>query len=228
LSRSPRGPALVLLVGYALSACGGGPSANPHTLLQQARTTLDAAPALHFALSSAHTPSGGTVLVGGAGDVVRPDRFRGTLRVSLGGATVSVGVISVAGTVYLKAPLTPTYVRADPRKYGVSDPGKLLDPQSGLSRLLSEATEVRSAGRDRYAGEGLDEVTISLPGSVVQQVLTSADPSQPVTGRLGISPSSHELRVAVLTGPFLARGVMTTFTVVLDHYGEHVTISAPH
>jgi hypothetical protein len=58
-------------------------------------------------------------------------------------------------------------------------------------------------------------------------VLTSADPDKPVTGKLGVTGPNHELRRAVLTGPFLAANVQTTFTIVLDHYGERANIRAP-
>jgi hypothetical protein len=61
----------------------------------------------------------------------------------------------------------------------------------------------------------------------VKEALTSADPAKPVTGKLGITQDKHELRRAVLTGPFLSKDVQTTFTIVLDHYGEHAAISAP-
>jgi lipoprotein LprG len=126
--------------------------------------------------------------------------------------------------VLLRLPLTATYTAADPHSYGFSDPGKLLDPNTGISQLLTDATAIRSAGRDRYHGEVLYEVAVTLPGIAVKRVLTSADPSKPVTGKLGIDGKSHQLRRAVLSGPFLKRDVTTTFTIVLDHYGEHPTI----
>jgi lipoprotein LprG len=36
-----------------------------------------------------------------------------------------------------------------------------------------------------------------------------------------------QLRRAVLKGPFFAKGKDSTFTLVLDRYGEQVSISAP-
>jgi lipoprotein LprG len=222
--RSARHLVASLAAVIALAACSGGSTPNPDTLLAQAKTTLDATPGLHFALSSTGAPDSGTVLAGGTGDVARPSSFKGTLQVRRSGLLLSVDVISVDGQVLLRLPLTSSYVAADPHKYGFSDPGKLLDTDTGISKLLADATSVRSAGRDRYHGEVLDEVAITLPGTAVQQVLTSADPAKPVTGKLGINPKSHQLRRAVLSGPFLKRDVTTTFTIVLDQYGEHPTI----
>ncbi|MDX6285279.1 MAG: lipoprotein LprG [Frankiales bacterium] len=218
---------LVLAGAIALTGCGGGKKTDPQELIAQAKATLDTTAGLHFELTSSGTPKSGTVIVGGTGDVARPDGFKGSITVSRSGLQFSIEVVSVGGSVYIKPPLVSAYTKADPKQYGFSDPGKLLNPTTGISRLLAELTSVKSAGQDRFAGEVLDEVDVNLPGSAVEQVLTSADPSKPVVGKLGIAGKKGELRRAVLTGPFLDKNVQTTFTIVLDHYGTHPTISAP-
>jgi lipoprotein LprG len=195
--------------------------------VSQAKGALDATSGLHFTLSSQGTPSKGTVLVGGTGEVARPNGFKGTLKVQQSGFLVSVDVISLNGRVLLRPPLSTKYAETDPHEYGFSDPGKLLDPQSGISRLLAELTSVKSAGHDRFNGEKLTEVDVTVPGTAVADVLTSADKTQPVHGKLGITESTHVLRRAVLTGPFIDKAVQTTFTIVLDDYGAHPTISVP-
>jgi lipoprotein LprG len=42
-----------------------------------------------------------------------------------------------------------------------------------------------------------------------------------------VVPESNELRRAVLTGPFFAPDTDSTYTLVLDRYGQQVDISAP-
>jgi lipoprotein LprG len=212
-----------LLVGCS----GGSSSTSPQTLLDQATSKLNATSGVRFALSSSNIPKTGLVLVGGNGEVARPNAFRGKLQVQRSGLLLSIDVVSVAGTVYIRLPLTSKYAKTDPHQYGFSDPGKLIDPTTGINRLLTQATDVRAGGRDRFNGEKLTEVKVTLPGETVADVLASADKTKPVQGTLGINPSSHELRRAVLTGPFLDKNVMTTFTIVLDHYGEHPSISVP-
>jgi lipoprotein LprG len=220
-------PVAILLALTVAVGCGGGKSSNPQDLIATAKTTLDSTAGVHFDLTSTGAPQSGTVLVGGSGDVARPDGFTGTLKVSRSGLQFTIEVVSVGGTVYIKPPLVPVFAKADPKAYGFSDPGKLLDPSTGISQLLAELTSMKSAGQDRFHSEVLDEVAVTLPGSAVEQVLTSADPAKPVTGKLGIARKTGELRRAVLTGPFLDKNVQTTFTIVLDHYGQHPTISAP-
>jgi hypothetical protein len=219
--------ACLFAVAVVASCSGGSSEVKPETLVNEAKTTLDATPGLHFTLSSENTPSHGTVLSGGEGDVARPSSFKGTLHVQRSGLQLSVDVVSINGKVLLRLPLTNKFVSADPHEYGFSDPGKLLDPDTGITDLLAQATDVKSAGRDRFNGEKLEEVAVTLPGSAVAQVLTTADKSQPVHGTLGINPKNHQLRRAVLTGPFLDKNTQTTFTIVLDDYGAHPTIRDP-
>lgn len=218
------------VAGTVVASCSSGSSTtvSARQLVRQAKVTLDATPGLHFSLTSDHTPSSGTVLVGGSGDVAKPSSFQGKLQVRTAGLQLSVNVISVDGEVWIKPPLTLSYTKTDPHKYGISDPGKLLDPQQGISSLLTQFSSIDAkTTRDRFRGEKLVEVSVVLPGTAVAQVLTSADKTQPVHGTLGINPTSHELRRAVLTGPFLDKNTQTTFTIVLDHYGEQPTIRAP-
>jgi lipoprotein LprG len=235
-ARLPRGGArsgfanlivAIAAAGFMAAGCSGGSTPPAHSLLESAKQSLNATRGVHFTLTSANVPHSGTVLVGGSGDAIRPALFKGTLRVAQSGLQLSVGVISAGGKVYLKPPLVPGYTQADPHRYGFSDPGLLLNPRTGLASLVDAVTSAKSAGKDRFNGATLDEVAVTIPGTAVAHVLTSKDPSKPVTGRLGIDPSTHELRRAVLTGPFLAPDMATTFTVVLDHYGETVNISAP-
>ena len=55
---------------------------------------------MHFTLSSDDSPKGATALVGGRGDIARPDRFSGSLDVLVAGQKLRVKVVSVARTVY--------------------------------------------------------------------------------------------------------------------------------
>ena len=61
----------------------------------------------------------------------------------------------------------------------------------------------------------------------VKDLLTSADPSQDVKGRIGVVASSHQVRRVVLTGPFFAKGEDATFTLLLSKYGETVSVTPP-
>jgi lipoprotein LprG len=219
---------LALLAGPALSACGGGePEESAPDLLARAKQTLDDASSAHFVLDSEGAPQTGTLLVGGEGDIARPASFEGTLQVLAMGSTLGLEVVSVDGTVFAQLPFTSGFSVVDPAQFGFGDPGALLDPETGISQLLTATDSVELGEERRVDGEVVREVTAELPGDLVEQILTSEDPSQPVQARFSIASDSGELRRAELTGPFFTTGDDATFTLQLSDFGADVEITAP-
>ena len=217
-----------LLALAVLSGCGGGePEESADELLDRARTTLDDTQSVHFTLTSEGAPATGTHLVGGEGDIARPSSFEGTLKVLAFGATADLEVISVDGTVYAQLPFTSGFSVVDPAQFGFGDPGALLDPETGISQLLAEAENAELGEESRVDGEVVREVTADLPGELVEQILTSEDPTTPVDARFSIASDSGELRRAVLTGPFFSADDEATFTLELSDFGADVEITAP-
>ena len=229
--RSGHVAAVVLLAGLAACSSGGedasSPAEDPRAMLAQAKTALDEATSVHVTVTSTMVPAGATGLVGGEGTAARPAAFSGELEVSVGGGTVTVGVISVDGTVYAKTPFGPDYAPTDPAQFGLSDPADLLDPDTGVSSLLPAATGAELGAKSRVDGEVVREVSAQIPGDAVNAVLSTADPSSPVEAVFRVVSRTGELRGAELTGPFFAAGRDSTYTIVLDGYGEPVDITAP-
>jgi lipoprotein LprG len=220
--------ALAAAVVLAAGGCGGSSGdSGADELLQRAKTVLDDTSGVHVELTSKNLPDGGTALERAEGDVARPPAFKGTLRVRLSAITGDVDVVSVDGNVYLKLPFTSHFEKTDPKRFGLSDPALLLAAKGGVSDLLV-ADEDAEVDKDvRLDGELLRRVTARLPGDLVDDVLASQDPSAAVDATFDIDPDSGELRRAVLVGPFFAKDVRTTFTLVLDKYGQRVDIRAP-
>jgi hypothetical protein len=219
--------ALALLAGPALAACSGGSDESAPDLLARAKKTLDSASSAHFVLDSENAPTTGTALVGGEGDIARPASFEGTLKVVAAGATVDLKVVSVGGTVYAQLPFTSGFSVVDPAQFGFGDPGALLDPETGISQLLDKADSATLGDEKRVGGEVVREVTTQLPGELVEQILTSKDPSAPVDARFSIATESGELRRAQLTGPFFSADDDATFILELSDFGADVEITAP-
>jgi hypothetical protein len=224
--------ALALLVVPALTACGGGSedAGDPEAatdLLAQAKETLDGTDSLHFVLSSENAPDTGTELVGGEGDIARPESFQGTLKVLAMGSTLDLAVVSVDGTVYAQLPFATGYSVVDPAQFGFGDPGALIDPETGISQLLGSAESAELWEERRVDGEVVREVTAELPGELVEQILTSEDPTRAVQTRFSIAVESGELLRAELTGPFFTATDDATYTLELSDYGADVEITAP-
>ena len=226
-----RGACRLLATGVllaALTACGSTTTADPGQLLRDAKKSIDSAPSVHFTLTSANVTGAGPLITGGQGDAHRPSSFAGSLTVLASGFTVTVDVVSVGGVFYARTPLgSGGFDKTDPATYGFGDPGQLLDPNHGLSSLLSSCTGPANTDGDRLNGEQLDEVSCSIAGTLVAALLTSSDSTQAVKATIGVDSSTHELRRVVLVGPFFDRTHPSTFTDVLDKYGENVSITPP-
>ena len=219
--------ALALLLAPVLVACSSEPEESAADLLERARTTLDETRTAHFVLDSDGAPSTGTTLVGGEGDIARPASFSGTLSVTALGGAIDVDVVSVDGTVYAQLPFAQGFSVVDPAQFGVGDPGALLDPDTGISQLLTGAQDAQLGEEKRVDGEVVREVTASIPGDLVEQVLTSQDPAQEVRARMSIATGSGQLRRVELTGPFFTADQDGTYTLALSDFGADVEITAP-
>ncbi len=222
--------ALVAVLVAVVSACGSSASLSStqaKNLLDQGKTTIDNSQAFHFTLTTAGVPQGsGTTIVGGSGDLARPDKLLGSFMVSVGGLQAAVKVAAGAGRFYAQLPFQRTYTATDPSSFGVANPAQLISPSGGLSSILSNTTETVSGGQTRVNGELLDVVSGSVPGTDIT-VLPDKDPSRPVAVKALINPSNHQVRQIVLTGPIETTAPSASFTVTLTNYGEHVNLAIP-
>jgi LppX_LprAFG lipoprotein len=226
-------PALAAVAALAVSACSSGEDAEPAAAtdpaerLTAAADLLDQTSGVSFALDGDDLPDFGTVILGAAGVAAPPASFDGEIRVLTGGLSASVEVISIDGELWAKLPLTTDFARVEAAALGFSDPGALLDPDRGVGRLLRSADNPEEGERIRVGAAVFDQITATLPGELVGQVLTIADPDAEVDAAFALDPETGHLRQAVLTGPFVENGDGQTYTVRLDDYDQDVDISAP-
>ncbi len=220
--------AVAATVSLVIAGCGGhtaAPKANAETLLQQAKATIDAAQSVHFLLTTQGISGGSTTITGGEGDLARPDQLQGTFTVSIHGLAANVKVVSKGGVFAAQLPFQNKYTRTNPSSFGLTDPAQLLNPDHGLSNLLTAGTNAKVTGQERVKGELLYEVTSTVPGSAIP-VLPDANASQPVTMVTAINASSYQVRQLALTGPFTSSSD-STYAVTLTNYNEPVIITLP-
>jgi lipoprotein LprG len=222
--------ALVAALAVMASGCGssgGVSSAQARNLLSEGKATIDDSPAFHFKLTTAGLPQGsGTTIVGGEGDLARPDKLVGSFTISVSGLQAAVKVAAGGGTFYAQLPFQKTYTPTDPSSFGVANPARLISPDGGLSSILSQTNQTTYGGQTRINGEVLDIVSGSVPGTDIT-VLPDKDPSRPVGVKAFINPSNHQVRQVILTGPIETTAPTASFTVTLTNYGEHVAFAIP-
>lgn len=226
LRKGPRrATAAVVLLAATIAGCSSKSSAanDPATTVKQAKAALDAAATVRVQLTSKGAPA---TLRSAKGEIKRPDGFVGTLGASLSGLLVSVPAVSQGGKFFAKLPLSPSYTALDPSKLGFNDPAKLLDPATGLSTLLTDATDLKSGSSVRVGGEVADTITGQLAATQVTPLLPLHS-TAPVQATFEIIAKSRQPRQIVLTGNFASATESTTYTLTLDDYGAAVTITLP-
>ncbi len=227
-------PAALVAATLALTACsddgdGGGstPESDPQAQLETAADLLNEASSVTFELEGDDLPDEGTVVVGGEGVAVPPSSFEGEIRIRAGALPATIKIVSVDGKLWAQLPLTSGFDEVNAEELGFGDPGLLIDPDHGVSQLLTSGTEITAGEQVRVDGDVYDQVESVLPGELVGEVLTIADPSAEVQAVWALDSETGQLRQATLTGPFYESGDEQTYTVRLDKYDEPAEISAP-
>jgi lipoprotein LprG len=225
--------ALAIACATGLAACSGddstgGTSAEqtPAQRLAAAKAVVDKAPSVHLTLTSADVPSGASGVVSADGWGKHPPAFKGTFKVSLKGVQADAEVVSLDGETYAKLPLVPGMNKIDPASLGLPDPATLFATDAGLTSLLTKTTNPAAGDQVRSGSDVLSTITGKVPGKDVTTLFGVGDANGTFDATYGLT-DDQQLRQVVLKGPFFGAGSISTYTLVLDRYGEAITIEKP-
>ena len=222
---------LIGLLGASVTACSDdepvseGKSADE--VMELAKTTFDETSGLAISITTDDLPDGVTGIASAEGVATHAPAFEGSITVPLLGNSIEVPVIAVDGEVFAIVPLTSGYQTVDPGEYGAPDPAQLMSADEGFSSLLPATTDLETGDSVRGGADNkevLTEYTGTVPGSVVSNVIPSADGDFDVTYSI---TAEGELREAVLTGVFYPDSDEMTYTLGFDDYGSEPDITAP-
>ncbi|MFT4289464.1 LppX_LprAFG lipoprotein [Nocardioides sp.] len=227
-----RRTALLVIAVLALAGCSGSdekdtPEQTPEQVLAQAKQVLDDTSGVRFSITSEDVPEGQTALTGAEGVLTHAPAFEGKITVRILGAEPEVPIVAVDGHVYAQLPFTTSWQDIDPADYGAPDPAALMDPDHGLSTLLTATTEA-SLGDTVRGGADNDELLTTYAGTLAATDAAVLVPT--VTGDVAVSytlTDDHELREAVLKGDFYGTGEEETYTVTVSDYGTEKEITKP-
>lgn len=196
--------------------------------LAQAHAVLLDAGSVHLALAGADLPEDvkNYVISADGSGTMDPPAFTGTITARVAGIQADVPTVAVDGDLWVKLPYTPAFVRTDPDVLNVPDPATLLDPESGLVGLLPQTLEPAFGGKSRVGAEVVQEITGSLPGEAVTQLLRVGDNASDFDVTYGLVETSWEVRTVAITGPFYPPAT-STYTLTFDDYGVPVTVTKP-
>src|SRR5690606_29408414 len=125
-----------------------------------------------------------------------------------------------------KLPFAPAHVRTDPADLGVPDPATLFDPETGLVGLLPQTQDPQFGERARAGAETVQQVTGTLPGAAVTDLLHVGDAESAFDVTYGLGEDSGQVRTVDITGLFYPPAT-STYAVTLDSYGAPVTVTQP-
>jgi len=225
--RALTGSALALTL--TLSACSGGAEeadASPEEVLASAKAALDETSGVRVTLSTEKLPPTVDGILRAEGVGTHDPAFEGDLKVASGGITVDVPVVAAQGKVMAKLPFTTKFVEVDPAAYAAPDPAGLMEPEGGLSSLLTAAEDVEEGEQVRSGEDVLSSYTGTVPGEVVASIIPSATPDADFDATFTVDDEDH-LREAVLTGAFYPQADEVTYTITFEQYDTSADITLP-
>lgn len=228
--------ALALGASLALTGCSGDAQEQTPTTqaptaadrLAQAHDVLVEAGSVHLELTGTELPEDeDSYIISAVGDgTMEPPAFTGTITAKLAGIQADVPTVALDGDLWVKLPYVPAHVKTDPAALGVPDPATLFDPEDGLVGLLPQTQDPQFGEQVRAGAEVVQEVTGTLPGQAVTDLLHVGDAESAFDVTYGLVEEGWELRTVEITGPFYPPAT-STYTVRLDDYGEPVTVTKP-
>jgi lipoprotein LprG len=194
--------------------------------LAAAKAHLDETSGVRIGLSTKKLPTGVSGLLAADGVATHAPAFEGDIKVAASGVTADASVVAVNGVVHAKLPFTSRFVPINPADYSAPDPADLMNPDGGLSSLLTAARDVEQGDKVRQGKVVLTSYTGTVPGKAVAAVIPSATASADFDAEFTVT-DQDELAKTVLTGPFYPGAGDVTYTITFDDYGTKRTITAP-
>lgn len=218
---------LVVLLGGAAGCTGGRRSADlpaGDALLKESAAAMRVVNTVRFAIESDGSV-GGLSLRRAGGQLTRAGDAKGTAQVGQGGATLELEFVVVGDSIYIKG-LTGGWQKLPlALASGVYDPSAILDPERGMAKVLSTATDARTEAREQVDGVDAYRVAAKLNPADLSTVVPGVGDG--VTGQLWIAADSKRLVRARFAVPAGDGGQPVNVTVTFSEFDAPVTITAP-
>jgi lipoprotein LprG len=217
----------VLLAGLA-AACSDDPDPSTFpagaTLVQEAATAMGEITSVHL-LVDIDPPLGSPPISRADLDLTDAGETAGEVEAVIG-ALITVRIVTLAdGKSFLELPgqgwiesglLAETY-----------DTTAILDPDRGIAKLLSTATNATTTGSEAVGGIDAWKVSVTLDSDVVEALVPASLPDQGLTGTVWLDKTSKRMIKTVLNAPATNASPEATISLTLTNFNVPVSVSAP-
>jgi hypothetical protein len=218
----------IMLAGLT-SGCLARPPAEltPTEILTKASDALKKVSSVHFKLTS----TGGMMAIGTGlvarsieGDVVRPDRLKGTAVSTFGKLTVDLGFMIVGTHQYITNPMTRKWEEIP----SPATAPNLLDPDRGAPALLKQITQLKKLASDTVDGVDCYHVSGAIAASLIAGLVGAPGTSNALAGDVWVGTKDFLVRQIRLVGPISSNEPPQIQRVLaLSKYNETVSIEPP-
>lgn len=159
------------------------------------------------------------------GDLLRSGDAKGNIQLSQFGLLIESDFVVVGKTIYLKG-ATGGWQKLDASTTAsIYDPSAILDPDRGIGKLLSTATDPKTEAKEKVDGKDTYRVAVKLDSTAVSALVPGVGDG--VTGKLWLDAQTKNLSKAVLTVPGASADKTGTVTINVTNVDVPVTVSAP-
>jgi lipoprotein LprG len=222
----------VMLVG--VTACSKGKpknTANPagdlpagDTLVKESAAAMRDIKTARF-LITADGAIAGLSLKRAEGTLTREGSAKGTAQVDQAGVNVELAFVIVGDKIYLKGPTGGYQALPLALASTVYDPSAILDPDRGIAKVLSSATEAKTEASDPVDGKPAWRVAAKMNPADLVTIVPGVTTSVP--GKLWLSATDKRVLKATFTLPGAGDAKGGTVTVTFTEFDAPVTINAP-
>jgi lipoprotein LprG len=159
------------------------------------------------------------------GTLTKEGNAKGTAQIDQNGVNVELAFVIVGDKIYLKGPTGGYQQLPLALAATIYDPSAILDPDRGIAKVLSTATDAKTEATENIDGKAAFRVAANLPSADLSTIVPGVTGSVP--GKLWISTDNKRLVKATFTLPASGDAKGGTATVVFKEFDQPVTISAP-
>ncbi|MCU7724686.1 LppX_LprAFG lipoprotein [Actinoplanes sp. KI2] len=158
------------------------------------------------------------------GTLTREGDAEGTAQIEQAGATVDLAFTIVGDKIYLKGPTGGYQELPLSLAATVYDPSAILDPEQGIAKVLSTATDAKTEASEAVDGTEAWRVAMTANGADLSKIIPGVSGNVP--GKVWLGKQDKRLHKAVFTLP-ADGGATGTVTVTFQQFDAPADIKAP-